>query len=372
LNVADFASRYYGDEKVVAFFDPPAQVFRITRASNYPYREEDLADVSSAESQSASPSSQGLTDEMIIDQALAAEEVIAQPIPASGDKVTKKLTQPPKKTKVARPPNAFILYRSHYHPILLEQRPDLMNNEISVMLGKQWRNEPGEVRAEWKVKADKIKKQHAIDNPGYQYAPRKPSEKKRRMTARKLQKLRATRRASGSPSSSDVEMKNDSGAAESGFEVRKPVQRPEDVAAVIPDNSTISINNIMPTERATVYPSRLKKNYTTDDFAIVFPAGHDTVEHDYNIRASGYEPRHPSEHMNFSGDDAVEVGTWESAQADSFMNSMIDWAALNADAKLIHDTVKANNAELEVLRFDTDEDYAAFQKRMNKVLQQWG
>ena len=36
-----------------------------------------------------------------------------------------------------------------------------------------------------------MKRQHAIDHPGYQYQPRKPSEKKKRMTKTKLAKLRA-------------------------------------------------------------------------------------------------------------------------------------------------------------------------------------
>lgn len=35
------------------------------------------------------------------------------------------------------------------------------------------------------------KRQHAIDHPGYQYQPRKPSEKKKRMTKNKLAKLAA-------------------------------------------------------------------------------------------------------------------------------------------------------------------------------------
>ena len=35
-----------------------------------------------------------------------------------------------KKSKVARPPNAFILYRQHHHPLLKAKNPDMHNNEI--------------------------------------------------------------------------------------------------------------------------------------------------------------------------------------------------------------------------------------------------
>lgn len=38
--------------------------------------------------------------------------------------------KPPKKSKIARPPNAFILYRQSFHPVLKAENPDLHNNQI--------------------------------------------------------------------------------------------------------------------------------------------------------------------------------------------------------------------------------------------------
>lgn len=43
------------------------------------------------------------------------------------------------------------------------------------------------------------KRQHAIDHPGYQYQPRKPSEKKKRMTKTKLAKLKAQAQSNITP-----------------------------------------------------------------------------------------------------------------------------------------------------------------------------
>ena len=106
--------------------------------------------------------------------------------------LTDELDQPDQKFKVPRPPNAFILYRKHFHPILKFKHPELHNNDISVILGKQWNGETDEVKNDYRGRAEKIKKKHAIDNPGYQYAPRKTSEKKRRMTARKFAQLKAS------------------------------------------------------------------------------------------------------------------------------------------------------------------------------------
>lgn len=42
-----------------------------------------------------------------------------------------------------------------------------------------------ETKAEFKAMAEDIKRKHAEEYPNYQYAPRKPSERKRRSTARR-------------------------------------------------------------------------------------------------------------------------------------------------------------------------------------------
>ncbi|KAL8966984.1 MAG: hypothetical protein Q9183_003124 [Haloplaca sp. 2 TL-2023] len=95
--------------------------------------------------------------------------------------------KPKSKGKIARPPNAFIVYRQRHHADMVAANPGLHNNQISVALGKQWQNETPEVKAAYKAMADEIKKQHLLANPGYQYQPRKPAEKKRRMTRRKAE-----------------------------------------------------------------------------------------------------------------------------------------------------------------------------------------
>ncbi|KAL8962449.1 MAG: hypothetical protein Q9193_001143 [Seirophora villosa] len=96
-----------------------------------------------------------------------------------------------KKEKVARPPNAFILYRQHHHGKVVAEYPHLHNNQISIILGQQWQKENDEVKAQFKSMAEEIKKEHLNAHPDYQYQPRKPTEKKRRMTRRKAEKLAA-------------------------------------------------------------------------------------------------------------------------------------------------------------------------------------
>lgn len=98
-----------------------------------------------------------------------------------------------KKSKIPRPPNAFILYRQHWHPHYKQQSQSMHNNDISKEIGKRWRLETEEVKAKYRKLAEDLKENHAAQNPGYHYAPRKPGEKRRRMTAKKLARILESR-----------------------------------------------------------------------------------------------------------------------------------------------------------------------------------
>lgn len=49
---------------------------------------------------------------------------------------------------------AFILYRQHYQLQVVAQNPGLANPEISKIIGEQWRDQPIEVKNEWKRLAE--------------------------------------------------------------------------------------------------------------------------------------------------------------------------------------------------------------------------
>nr|AHM94097.1 MAT1-2-1 [Cercospora beticola] len=93
--------------------------------------------------------------------------------------------------KTPRPKNAFMIYRLDLHATVAAQNPGMHNNDISKIIGARWRSEKPHVVEEYKSRAEEEKRQHAIDHPGYRYQPRKPSEKKKRMTKSKLAKLAA-------------------------------------------------------------------------------------------------------------------------------------------------------------------------------------
>lgn len=52
-----------------------------------------------------------------------------------------------------------------------------------------WNRESPEVRADFKAQAERLKQQHLQLHPDYQYRPRKPSEKKKRMSKKKAAAL---------------------------------------------------------------------------------------------------------------------------------------------------------------------------------------
>lgn len=113
-------------------------------------------------------------------------------------------TTAPANLKIPRPPNAFICYRRHFHPMLKERYPDMHNNQIckcqlpvvqrerlnniAVVLGKCWRNEEENVKDQYRNEADEAKRLHQKQHPEYLFQPRKYSEKKHRISKQGLGK----------------------------------------------------------------------------------------------------------------------------------------------------------------------------------------
>jgi hypothetical protein len=82
-------------------------------------------------------------------------------------------------TRVKRPPNAWILYRSEKMREVLQEpkwhgRPQ---SEVSQYVGELWKKEPVEVKKEWEQKAEIAKQEHAEQNPGYRFQPLKKADK---------------------------------------------------------------------------------------------------------------------------------------------------------------------------------------------------
>lgn len=255
---------------------------------------------------------------------------------------------PEKKSKVPRPPNAFILYRKHHHPLLKEKNPDMHNNDISVILGKQWNGESEKVKNEYRARAEKIKRKHAVDNPGYQYAPRKPTEKKRRMTARKLTQL--------------------------GFE-----NAGEHLNYVMSLGQSPSAAESIGVARASQpgYLSSLTDE--PSDISVILPAPQEQLQQQSDVLQNLAQPE-----QLLSFDDELQqshliASPAQSTQNDqAFMNSLIDWNGVRRDAALVFGatlaeaqdlaTVEYGDTQLELLATMNDEEFHAELDRLTRMI----
>jgi len=81
------------------------------------------------------------------------------------------------------------------------------NFSLAVILGTQWKLEMQAVKNQYVKLAQQLKAKHLREHPDYQYQPRKPSEKKRRMSRRKASALATKGHTATKPSteSRDVE-----------------------------------------------------------------------------------------------------------------------------------------------------------------------
>lgn len=68
---------------------------------------------------------------------------------------------------------AFILYRQHHQAQVAAQNPTLSNPDISRIIGDKWKDEPENVKSEWKALAEAEKQRHQQQYPDYRYQPRR-------------------------------------------------------------------------------------------------------------------------------------------------------------------------------------------------------
>ncbi len=109
-----------------------------------------------------------------------------------------------------------------------------LTSSIAIILGKQWHEETQETKNRFKEMADTIKQQHQQNHPDYQYQPRKPSEKKRRMTRQKAAALDPA-------SETSTEEPGLESSTTAAAPATTPTISPQEDAAVIPSLASIGM-----------------------------------------------------------------------------------------------------------------------------------
>ena len=95
------------------------------------------------------------------------------------------------KEHVARPPNAFMVYRSYvWYTKQLEDNDEKNLSCVSQLAGRSWMVLSEQARMPFKQVADIAKREHAERNPDYKYAPSSRSQKSQKTPTRRVSKAK--------------------------------------------------------------------------------------------------------------------------------------------------------------------------------------
>jgi hypothetical protein len=198
----------------------------------------------------------------------------------------------------------------------------------AVILGKKWKSEPDEVKAHYKKLADDIKDKHMQDHPDYQYAPRKPSEKKRRMTARRAAELARAEDTLFMEFGSDVDVSDASSPAMADVHELLGTARPKQLNQFVKDKDG-NIGFTLPT-------------HNTQDL-------HGLVNAHNNYLSTAGLPFDPTNRYQMSSN----IPTYIQNDQD-FVDSLVDWDGIAADVALVRDASAEEMAQLEGVELGND------------------
>ncbi len=73
---------------------------------------------------------------------------------------------------IARPPNCFMIWSTEMRKKIAETNPHIPNTYISKHLGELWLSMSKEYKLHYRLKAEQVKHEHTLTNPGYKYTPK--------------------------------------------------------------------------------------------------------------------------------------------------------------------------------------------------------
>ncbi len=201
--------------------------------------------------------------------------------------------------------------------------------------------------------ADKIKRKHAQDNPGYQYAPRKPSEKKRRMTARKL----AAQRAFEEDTDSQV------------FPVDDMVEVADHDAS--PSASPLThAATWLGTTRTSPAAGLLHVDDDTLDVSLTLSAPQQPLQQQVSAHYDGVNGLLPFDPQLLSTAPAPQ-----STNEQDFLNSLIDWEGIQQDMEIVRQSTVEERGDLAATETGSSQRLAwdavasaEFQKELDRLM----
>ena len=79
---------------------------------------------------------------------------------------------------IKRPMNSFMIWSQEMRPSIIKSNPNVINSEISIMLGQLWLNMSKKQKEIYYKKAETLKLQHMELYPDYKYNPQQKEKKK--------------------------------------------------------------------------------------------------------------------------------------------------------------------------------------------------
>ena len=232
------------------------------------------------------------------------------------------------------------------------------------MLGRQWKEESEEVKSTYKSRAEHIKHQHAMNNPGYQYAPRKPGDKKRRMTKKKLARMRSA------DSTNDVADMNRSDA---DTDLPSDLESENDMPKSSAFAGLLTAEDHLGTRRSP----RVSHLNVNDDgnIEITLPSNNINIFREVQDYQNQHGTYVTAPFTSGSASQVITSTPQHVQNDDAFVNSLIDWEGIAADAALIRDATPkelAELAELELgnpfLDFSAENTRAAFNEELDRTM----
>ncbi|KAF2625949.1 MAT1-2-1 mating-type protein, partial [Macroventuria anomochaeta] len=89
--------------------------------------------------------------------------------------------------KAPRPMNCWIIFRDAMHKKLKIENPHLTVQQISTRCSQMWHSLSPTEKKPWQAAAKSAKEEHLRVHPDYKYSPRKPGEKKKRLSRKAKQ-----------------------------------------------------------------------------------------------------------------------------------------------------------------------------------------
>ncbi|KAJ6642251.1 putative transcription factor SOX-14 [Pseudolycoriella hygida] len=100
---------------------------------------------------------------------------------------------------IKRPMNPFMVWSQIQRRIICEKTPDMHNAEISKSLGARWKDLTEVQKQPFIEEAERLRKLHSLEYPGYKYCPKKKQPKSQKRIASPISKKTAARKSGKLP-----------------------------------------------------------------------------------------------------------------------------------------------------------------------------